>query len=90
MSLALMRLHAVRERGVRLPAATRIPAKRVAALARFAGAAKTRAIPRLPMLRRLATLVAFAHCLEPSAQDDAPEVLEVILRELFGDAVGTE
>ena len=87
MSLALMRLQAVRELGIRLPAATRIPATRVAALARFAGAAKASAILRLPVLRRLATLVAFVHCLEASAQDDALEVLEVILRELFGDAV---
>ena len=87
MSLALMRLQAVRELGIRLPAATRIPATRVAALARFAGAAKASAILRLPPLRRLATLVAFVHCLEASAQDDALEVLEVILRELFGDAV---
>lgn len=41
----------------------------------------------MPVLRRLATLVAFVHCLEASAQDDALEVLEVILHELFGDAV---
>ena len=87
MSLALMRLQAVRELNIRLPAATRIPATRVAALARFAGAAKASAILRLPVVRRLATLVAFVHCLEASAQDDALEVLEVILRELFGDAV---
>lgn len=73
--------------GIRLPAATRIPATRAAALARFAGAAKASAILRLPALRRLATLVAFVYCLEASAQDDALEVLEVILRELFGDAV---
>src|SRR3546814_1482471 len=61
MSLTLMRLQAVRELGIRLPAATRIPATRVAALARFAGAAKANAILRLPALRRLATLVAFVH-----------------------------
>ena len=87
MSLALMRLQTVRELGIRLPAATRIPATRIAALARFAGAAKAKAILRLPELRRLATLVAFVHCLEASAQDDALEVLEIILRDLFGDAV---
>jgi hypothetical protein len=87
MSLALMRLQTVRELGIRLPAATRIQATRVAALARFAGAAKASAILRLPELRRLATLVAFVHCLEASAQDDALEVLEVILRDLFGGAV---
>jgi TnpA family transposase len=85
--VALMRLHSVRELGIRLPAAARIPATRVAALARFAGAAKVSAILRLPNPRRLATLVAFVHCLEASAQDDGLEVLEVLLRELFGDAI---
>ena len=85
--VALMRLHSVRELGISLPAAARIPATRVAALARFAGAAKVSAILRLPNPRRLATLVAFVHCLEASAQDDVLEVLEVLLRELFGDAI---
>ncbi len=85
--VALMRLRSVRELGIRLPAAARIPATRVAALARFAGAAKVSAILRLPNPRRLATLVAFVHCLEASAQDDGLEVLEVLLRELFGDAI---
>jgi TnpA family transposase len=85
--VALMRLHSVRELGIRLPAAARIPATRVAALARFAGAAKVSAILRLPNPRRLATLVAFVHCLEASVQDDVLDVLEVLLRELFGDAI---
>lgn len=50
-------------------------------------AAKGSAILRLPNPRRLATLVAFVYCLEASAQDDVLEVLEVLLRELFGDAI---
>jgi hypothetical protein len=83
---ALLRLHSVRELGIKLPAGVRIPASRVAGLARFASTAKASAILRLPNLRRLATLVAFAHCLEATAQDDALEVLEALLRELFGDA----
>jgi hypothetical protein len=41
----------------------------------------------LPNPRRLATLAAFAHCLEATAQDDALEVLEALLCELFGDAI---
>ena len=84
---ALLRLHAVRALGIKLPATARIPATRVAALARFAGAAKASAILRLPNPRRLATLVAFVHCLEATAQDDALEVLEAVLRELFGGAL---
>jgi hypothetical protein len=84
---ALLRLHSVRELGIKLPATARIPATRVAALARFTGAAKASAVLRLPNPRRLATLVAFVHCLEATAQDDALEVLEAVLRELFGDAI---
>ena len=84
---ALRRLHSVRELGIKLPAVASIPAKRIAALARFAGTAKVSAILRLPNPRRLATLVAFVHCLEATAQDDALEVLEALLRELFGDAI---
>ena len=85
--VALMRLHSVRDLGIQVPAAARVPATRVAALARFVGAAKVSAILRLPNPRRLATMVAFVHCLEASAQDDVLEVLEVLLRELFGDAI---
>ena len=59
----------------------------MAALARFAGAAKVSAVLRLPNQRRLATLVAFVYCLEATAQDDALEVLEALLRDLFGDAI---
>jgi hypothetical protein len=59
----------------------------MAALARFAGAAKVGAVLRLPNQRRLATLVAFVYCLKSTAQDDALEVLEALLRDLFGDAV---
>ena len=87
---ALVRLTAVRDLGVKLPSSARIPPARVAALARFAGAAKISAIARLPHLRRLATLAAFAHCLEASAQDDAMEVLEALLRQLFGQATRAE
>ena len=90
LTLALLRLDSVRDLGIKLPAATRIPATRIAALARFAGAAKVNAILRLPNPRRLATLVAFAHCLEASAQDDALDVLDAVLRELFGTASKAE
>jgi hypothetical protein len=44
-------------------------------------------IQRRPAARRLATLVAFVQCLEATAQDDALEVLEILLRDLFADAV---
>lgn len=84
--LALLRLQSVRELGIKLPTA-HIPKTRLAALARYAGTAKASAILRLPNPRRLATLIAFVHCLEATAQDDALEVLEALLRDLFNSAM---
>ncbi|MFO1432833.1 MAG: Tn3 family transposase [Candidatus Competibacteraceae bacterium] len=82
---AIQRLQSVRHLGIRLPA-TGVPPSRLASLARFAGTAKVTAISRLPPVRRLATLVAFVHCLEATAQDDAVEVLDWLLHDLFSDA----
>jgi TnpA family transposase len=83
---AIRRLQTIRDWGIKLPLVG-VPASRLAALARFAGTAKVTAISRLPPVRRLATLVAFVHCLEATAQDDVVEVLDILLHELFGDAV---
>lgn len=83
---AINRLQTVRDFGIRLPT-TGIPPSRLASLARFAGTAKVTAIIRLPQMRRLATLVAFIHCLEATAQDDVVEMLDMLLHELFNDAV---
>jgi len=84
---AVLRLKSVRDMGIELPLAGHLPQSRLGALARFAGTAKATAIGRLPPVRRLATLAAFIHCLEATAQDDALEVLEMVLRDLFGDAL---
>ena len=54
--------------------------------ARFANTAKVTAINRLPASRRMATLVAFALCTEATAHDDALEVPEALLRDLFSNA----
>jgi TnpA family transposase len=86
---AIHRLQAVRDLGIRLPV-TGIPPSRIASLARFANVAKVTAISRLPPVRRLATLVAFVHCLEATAQDDVIEVLDVLLHELFSKAVNAD
>ena len=83
---AIERLKSVRELGITLPAAARIPQSRIAALARFASRAKVTLITRMPPTRRLATLAAFVHGLEATAQDDALEVLELLLHELFDEA----
>jgi TnpA family transposase len=83
---AVDRLKSVRELGITLPSVQRIPESRLASLARFANRAKVSLITRMPPARRLATLVAFVYCLEGTAQDDVLEILEGLLRELFGDA----
>jgi len=83
---ALDRLRAVRDVGIALPDTVAIPPNRIAALARFADKAKVSVVLRLPETRRWATLVAFIHTLEASAQDDALEVFEMLLDEVFGDA----
>ncbi len=83
---AIHRLQSVRELGIKLPT-TRVPPNRLASLARFAGTAKVTAISRLPALRRLATLVAFVHCLEATAHDDVIEVLDMLRHEVFNNAI---
>ena len=83
--LALQRIETVRGLGIKLPG-THVPPSRIAALARFASTVKVSAVARLPDARRIATLVAFVHCLEASAQDDALDVLDLLLRELFTKA----
>lgn len=84
---ALDRLQTVRDVGIALPAAAHIPPSRLAALARVAGTAKVTAISRLPPARRLATLVAFVQCLEAAAHDDALDVLDQLLHDLFAQAM---
>ena len=80
------RLRDVRELGITMPDTVSIPPSRLAALARFADKAKVSVVERLPETRRWATLVAFIHTLEASAQDDALEVFEMLINEVFGDA----
>lgn len=82
---ALQRIETVRGLGIKLPN-SHVPPNRVAALARFASTVKVSAVARLPEARRIATLVAFVHCLEASAQDDAIDVLDLLLRGLFSKA----
>ena len=74
-----------RDISVKLPF-SRIPSCRIEKLARFANTAKITAISRLPFERKMATLIAFAHSLEASAQDDALDVLCMLLRDLFSRA----
>ena len=83
---AIKRLQSVRDLGISLPSAAHIPPSRIATLARFANTSKVTAVARLPRARRIATLVAFVHTLEATAQDDSLEVLEILLNDLFDEA----
>ena len=83
---ALQRLEEVRRLGIDVGVSHRIPPGRIQALARFAATAKANAIQRLPEERRLATLVAFAVTLEAAASDDALDLLDILITEIFADA----
>ncbi|CAO5235068.1 Tn3 family transposase [Frankia sp. AgKG'84/4] len=59
-----------------------VPAGRIAALARFANAARAQAVAELADTRRLATLVAFAATMRPAAADEAIEVFDLVVGDL--------
>jgi len=81
---ALKRIEKARELSIELPKG--MPTGRVSVLSRFANTAKTTAISRLSYERKMATLVAFAHHFEATAQDDALDILSIVLSELFSKA----
>lgn len=87
---ALLRIQTIRDIGILLPETANIPPVRLASIARFASTAKVTAINRLPPIRRLATLVAFIHCLEAKAIDDALDVLDMLLQSMFRKAVNDD
>jgi len=80
---ALKRLAEIRALGGSTLDLTWAPPARVAVLARHAAAAWTATIARMPPERRLATLVAFAHVTEATAQDDALDVLDQFMGDLL-------
>ena len=84
---ALDRVEEIRQLGINVSVAHRIPAGRLHVLARFANTAKVSIIRRLPESRRLATLVAFAGNLEAAALDDALDLLDILITEMFSGAV---
>ena len=83
---ALDRIEEIRRLEINISVAHRIPTSRLHALARFANTAKVSVIRRLPESRRLATLVAFAGNLEAAALDDALDLLDILITEMFSDA----
>src|SRR5947209_7574205 len=76
---ALGRLREIRALGVRHVDLSTVPPVRVQALARYAAAARTRAIARMPPPRRHATLLAFAKVQEIAALDDVVDLLDQLI-----------
>jgi TnpA family transposase len=64
----------------------RVPPARLQALVRFANTAKANIIQRLPEARRMAILVAFVCNLEAAALDDALDLLDILITEIFAGA----
>ncbi|MGA2402176.1 MAG: Tn3 family transposase, partial [Syntrophobacteraceae bacterium] len=83
---ALKRLEDVRSLGIDIGVSHRIPPGRIQALARFAATAKASAIERQPETRRLATLVAFTLTLEATVLDDALDLLDILITDIFSNA----
>jgi TnpA family transposase len=84
---ALNRLSQVRELEVSHLNFFRIPPSRVKALSRTAFTVRAQAIARMPVERRIATLLAFAHEMEAIAQDDVLDMLELLIKELLAKSV---
>ncbi len=80
---ALKRLAEIRALGVGTLDLAWVPPARLTGLARQAAAAWAATLARMPEERRLATLVAFAHVAETTAQDDALDVLDQLIGTLL-------
>ena len=83
---ALGRVDEIRSLAIDVSVSARLPRSRVLELARFAATAKVTAIERMGKERRAATLVALVSTLEATAQDDALDVLDIVLTDIFSEA----
>ncbi len=86
---ALSRLSEVRTLDVSSLDLSRVPPGRIKALAHYAVTTKAQNIASLSEDRRTATLVSFARLLSVTAQDDALDVLDILMRDLLARSVRT-
>ena len=80
---ALHRLKRIRAIGVSHLVLPNVPPSRLKVLSRAAFTSRAQTIERMPTARRMATLLAFVHDVEATAQDDALTVLELLTKELL-------
>ena len=80
---ALHRLEEIRALGVSALDLRSLPAGRVQALASYAATARAQAIARMPEERRVATLVAFGQACAATAQDEALDLLNLLVGALL-------
>lgn len=83
---SLRRIDDVRALGIDVTVWRHVPPSRIQSLARFAATANASTIQRLSADRRLATLVAFVLTLEATALDDALDLLDILITEVFAEA----
>jgi hypothetical protein len=84
---ALSRFSEVRELDVGPHALGNVPVARIKALAQYAVTTKAQNIANLTEQHRTATLVSFARQLAVTAQDDALDVLDMLIRDLLARSV---
>jgi hypothetical protein len=80
------RIAEIRALGVSSLALPQIPVGRLQALARYAATAWAQTITRRPEARRIATLLAFARVFETTAQDEALDLLDQLMRTILARA----
>ena len=80
---ALERLIEIRSMGIGSFDLSRLPAGRIKTMARIAAGSKAQSLERMSAQRRIATLVAFAYVFEETAQDDALNVLDLLISDLL-------
>ena len=81
--VALHRLKRIRAIGVSHLVLPNVPPSRLKVLSRAAFTSRAQTIERMPTARRIATLLAFVHDVEATAQDDALTILELLTKELL-------
>ena len=82
----LDRLDTLRKAGLQLTPPKGVPPAHLERLGRVARRAKPSAIAAMKEPRRTATIAALFYTLEASAQDDAVELGEALITDLFRDA----